>query len=213
MLRPTNPKRRTQHVARRSASAFLHAPRIAAKISRPLNTHVAIRWELLGYPREDASKAFERLRLGPFAQWSRYVPVGSQKPRNGQPTYAWVFEATGGLHVHWCVHVEAGQEMGFERMLRRWIKSALGLAELPTHTTVGVQKIPNMHGFKLYLMKGAEAWYAAACNIRRIENQGEVIGKRCGVSTNLSKSARINLEGPWRRGGHQDDPLRNGANS
>ncbi len=209
MLRSTNPRRRTSHVPRRPASAFIHAPRIAAKIGRPLNTQVVIRWAWLGCPDDEASKVFERLRLGPFAKWSRYIPARQKRSKNGAPTYSWVFEATNGLHVHWCVHIEPGREDDFARSVRRWVKTATMAADTPGDNLVGIKPIEDINKLKLYLLKGADPFYAERfCRIKKIESQGEVIGKRCGVSLNLSRSARVRIEGRWKRGGHSDDPLR-----
>lgn len=200
-VQPTSPRRRTHFINRRPGSAFLHAPRIAEKIGRPLNTHVVINWWRTPLAHNEISEAFAQLRRGSFANWSRYRSAASTTPRNGPPTFVWVFEAPNQEqpHSHWCLHLQPGQEQHFAKALRRWVKRVCKLPNLPETDIVDVCTIYDMDRFKLYLMKGTTDVYAKMCNIPRVEYQGEIIGKRCGVSANINRSARLRVEGAYKR--------------
>ena len=67
-------------------------------------------------------------------------PAASTTPRNGPPTFVWVFEAPNQEqpHSHWCLHLQPGQAQHFAKALRRWIKRVCKLPHLPDADVVDV---------------------------------------------------------------------------
>lgn len=184
--------RRTQHIARRPASALLHSNRIAEAIGRPINTEVIIRFWFSTLPAEIMSKTFETsIRGRRFAYWSRPIRNGHRVELNGPPTYVWVAE--GGPerpHIHWCLHLADGQRESFEKNLQRWVSSVPELAAVAFEELVTIRDVWDIHRYKLYLVKGMDPRFGKAWNVRRIAPQGEIVGKRSGVSKNLTRAAR-----------------------
>jgi len=182
----------THQISRRPASVILHSDRIAERIGRPLTTEVVIRFWLTDLPPEKMSKTFEtRIRGRRFAYWSRPIRLGHRVDENGPPTYVWVAE--GGRshpHIHWCLHLANGQRDSFERGLRKWIAAVPELAAVPFEELVTTRDVWDFTRYKLYLVKGIDPHYGRSWNVRRVEPQGEIVGKRCGTSKNLSRAAR-----------------------
>jgi len=99
----------THYINRKAGASLLHAPRTAKAIGRPLNVHVTVSLWKIGIAAHEAFDMFAKLRNQRFQRWSTYTPADSDKPRNGPPTHAWVFEAPEErLHLHWMVHIQSG---------------------------------------------------------------------------------------------------------
>jgi hypothetical protein len=155
-----------------------------------LNSFVTINWALT----ESGEDLFTELRNQRFCRWLR--------TRSGQmrtiikPTY--VFAREGG-HVHWLVHIPDGLLEEFLRLLPRWIASLQNKGKGPRKRAentepvgVGVvhyEPVYNSVGVRKYLLKGIHPAEAYRFGINA-EPQGEVAGRRTGVSRNLGRSAR-----------------------
>ncbi len=187
-----NEKRTTSYINRRPASVLLHSDRVAARIGRLPNIEVQISFWKTKLPSEAISKTFERsIRGRKFSYWSRPKQAGQRKDFNGPPTYAWVIEKGDTYpHVHWCVHIRPQCLPSFKRQLKKWIDAVPELAEVPFDELVSIRPLPNYSGYKMYICKGMDPAYGNAWNVRN-SSQGRVVGKRSGVSKNLSRAARL----------------------
>jgi len=191
-------RKSSHHIKRKAGASLLHAPRTAKAIGRPLNVHVTASLWQIGIEDHEAFEMFAKLRNQRFQRWSTYTPVGSEAPRNGAPTHAWVFEAPNeNLHLHWMVHIQSGNMADFRRLVRKWLCHAAGIEKLP-EGTVSISTVPNAEGLKLYLSKGLDPHFARLWNIRP-QSQGVVIGPRSGVSRNIGPSVRKPLKEAWKR--------------
>jgi hypothetical protein len=171
-------------IKRKAAASLLHSARTARALGRPLNTHVTLSLWHLGLSPENASGFFREVRERHFQRWSAYIPRGTMKPRNGDPTYTWVIEAPEGrAHVHWMLHLAAGQKRAFRSALLRWIRRRSGQTDIPD-SVVNIAPVRNAEGLKLYLAKGMDPHLARLWGITH-RDQGQVRGRRAGTSRNL----------------------------
>lgn len=126
---------------------------------------------------------------------------------SGKPTYQSVIEAPGGAHhVHWFVHVPDDLRVLFERKLPTWVRKTCGA--VTDDAALHVESITDM-GIARYCMKGVEPQHASRCYVRP-ENQGEVFGKRVGISRSLGPRARMQ-ERSTRSATGSPSPARSGA--
>lgn len=190
--------RAVQHyIKRKAATNLLHAPRTAAALGRPFNTHITINFWQLGCDETDIFEVFAKLRNERFQRWSSYRPNGSDTVRNGAPTFAWVIEADKGLHhVHWMVHITPEQALHFSGSLRKWLVNINDGHPIPDDA-IKIQKIDNAEGLKKYLAKGTEPHFARFCRIRPQET-GAVHGRKSGVSRNLGPAEWMPRKAAWK---------------
>jgi hypothetical protein len=109
------------------------------------------------------------------------------------PVYAITFEnpPPGSLmHANWMVHVPPGREAEFEKKLVMWATRVLG----PLGPgDLDIQPIDQRYTKRLakYVVKGTNPQYARHFFLEKmISDQGEVIGKRAGVSQAIGLRAR-----------------------
>jgi hypothetical protein len=173
--------RRTTYINRKPASNLWHAFTAAERIGLPFNTFVTL--NLTALPPDDVSQTFRRLLERHFAPWYR------RGTHSGPSTYAyaWVIEAAGGQRaVHWALHVPPARSTDFREQLTRWLQRLAGAEN--EDGSIHIQPITTW-GVRLYMLKGAQPWYAAFCQIKHVP-QGIVIGKRSGFSRSVGPEAR-----------------------
>jgi hypothetical protein len=114
------------------------------------------------------------------------------------PTHVFVRE---GNHVHWKVHIPKELIDEFINLVPRWVTS-LGNKGKPgprkrsektppaSDGVVNIRPVYNNVGLRKYLLKGVNPADAFRFGIRHVEPQGEVIGRRTGVSRSLGSGAR-----------------------
>ena len=184
----------THQIGRRSGSVILHSDRVAIALGRELNTEVIFRYWKTDLPRDDMSRFFrEDMRGRRFAYWSRPIKKRRRVERNGPPTDVWVAENKGHPHVHWCLHLRPECTASFREYLRKLWRSVPALAAVPFDELFRVREVYDYTKYKLYLSKGIDPRYGKAWNVRVLSDQGEVVGKRSGVSANLTRAARKHL--------------------
>ena len=179
--------RTSSFINRKQASNILKAQRFADEIGLPLVVYATVNFAHTGCRAGDVSKAFEKLRDNHFAPWLRRRP----RPRIAQidpPAYVWVIEnAAGQTHVHWQLHLPERLVAPFREVLPRWVEKVT--MEITATEACHVQRADRPRGATVYMMKGIDPRCAKAYRIRP-EAQGNVVGKRCGMSKSLGPTAR-----------------------
>lgn len=172
---------------------LMAAPGRAAAIGLPFNRFVTVHWEHLGVPDERAAWATGRL-LKLAGDWVR--------TRGGRLAWEWVRENGDrkGSHVHLLCHVPAGCEWG--PMQRGWLRritrqpyrargirtARIGGTARSYETAPAVYWL-NLETVVAYMLKGAGPIAADGLELARLEAGGRIIGKRAGLSQNLSGDA------------------------
>lgn len=148
----------------------------------------------LGYPLN----RFITIELSSALSWSAVRERASKwlQHRGLPAVWLWVLERsdTHGLHVHWLLHIPEGEQRNFDNHLRRQIRRSAGLRHLPMNT-IKRKPINALPGLLRYINKNCEA--ATSFGIKP-KVGGEVIGKRCGFSESLGRTARERFVGPVR---------------
>lgn len=141
----------------------------------PLNVFITIAFVHTAAGDAEANKTFARLRdcVGKsFARWG------------GEYSGLYVFEAKGGLHVHWAAHCPPSILPQFDQLLHRQLRPRSAAAILIRQRWRG-----ERDRLMRYLVKGTD-WVTA----RRVKawamRQGIVDFKRCGISQSIGKAAR-----------------------
>jgi hypothetical protein len=162
----------------------MSAAATAVEIGRPLNRHICIHWEAAGLCDQEAMAATTAF-LKYLREWLC-----------AQTAYLWVRENGDGKgsHVHILAHIPKGKSLK-GALSRRWVQRCT----LRTYRagTIFSRKIAgaderggalysqNLARVLAYVLKGAKPDVAAILGIRH-EHGGKVIGKRCGISRNIS---------------------------
>lgn len=185
-------------IKRKPVSNLYHAPRIAAAIGAPLNTHVTINFALTTCETEKASQVFERLRNRHFGPWVKRPPR-RLKRENDPCVYAWVLENPGDLNAHWALHLPEDRAAGFKELVEKWLM-AIGI-KINSEHAVRVDPAPTPVLLMYYLMKGVNPAYAPFYGIKHTSPQGPIVGKRSGVSRSLgpTRKALLRETGLYRR--------------
>ena len=173
---------------------LITAARYAAAAGLTLNRHVTIHWDKAGIPDGRAAWATGRL-LKLASDWTA--------KGGGTVAHLWCRENGGGKgsHVHILLHVAAGREPW--RMMRGWLgsitRAPYRAGTIETNRVGGTANawratpehyLHNLAATVAYIIKGASPAAAAALSLERIERGGTIIGKRCGTSQNIGRSAR-----------------------
>ncbi|MDC8754185.1 hypothetical protein OIK40_05945 [Erythrobacter sp. sf7] len=160
------------------------ATRRASAIGKPFTRLITVHWEAAGLTDADAMQATTAF-LKYWREWLR-----------GETAYIWTRENGDGKgsHLHILAHLPKGREISGRRSMR-WVERITGN---PYRRTViltekiggagqpdGALYTENLGAALAYVLKGAEPDAAAAIGIRH-EYGGRIIGKRCGMSRNLS---------------------------
>ena len=182
--------------ARNSASRISHsltpkqtrqiiaATHEAERHGKPFNRHITIHWEAAGVPDNKAMAATTAF-LKAMRDWT-----------GGKAAYLWVRENgdAKGSHVHILAHIAADKSWHGQRV-RRWIerisgqpyiKGAIFTRKIKGCDNPGSELYQaNLAAVLAYILKGANAETTMALGIAH-EPGGQVIGKRCGWSRNIS---------------------------
>lgn len=184
--------RLSRFITNKQATQFSAAIRFSKRLGCPLNQFVTLNLAHTACPRGLASLAVQDLIKNRFGRWLRYQEVKARKagqPSYGAPTYAWVIEAKGGLtHLHWCVHVDPRLQASFARVLPKWLARSAGAIEKPIGA-INITSVYGIGGLLKYCLKGLNHYHAGKRFVV-VEDQGEVWGKRVGLSKSLGQAAR-----------------------
>lgn len=174
------------------AGKLLEAKERALRIGLPFNRFTTVHWDAAGVG--DDLKATGRL-LKLIGDWLR--------SRGRQAAFAWVREdgPRKGAHVHILLHLPPDLVDAFNRRQRGWL-AACGArwrgGVLKTRSIGrtyrqalggGQDYLSNLAETVDYVLKGADHRTRERFGIRRCEDGGVVVGKRCGVSQNLGPAA------------------------
>lgn len=176
----------SKFVSGKSASNIHHAIRIAEATGEPLNRFITINFTEAGCAAENASEKMRWL-VSRYRDWARRPSrKGPHKPV--RPADVWVFEAGGGVvAVHWLLHIPKGRLADFETRLKVWIEQI----NVPFQATLS-KRAPTPRSLGKYLLKGTDPKFAAFYGAQH-EDQGEIIGKRCGYAQRLGPKAKRDL--------------------
>lgn len=181
----------TLHIGRRVTQSIFRAFDYADAIGTPLNFYVVV--HLNETDQACAATLFERIRHK-FRDWLNY----KGKTSGGDPltpSYIYAFEnpANESPHINWGVHVPPGLIGEFHAKLPGWIEKVQGPLG---HRTCRVLPIERQRAKRLakYIVKGTEAGFVDHFFLRDLTDahgpQGEVWGKRAGVSPSLGPAVR-----------------------
>jgi hypothetical protein len=196
--------RSSVHIGYKAAQTLYYAVgEQAERIGLPLTHLITLNFSMTSVPPENATNAFQRLRLSYFNKWATRPRL-----RAGAafvPTYAYIFEnerhgvpfnvmAPGephNVHVHWLAHIPARRLYDFTLRLQGWVDAVSG-ALCPTGST-DIRPIDNHKGLRRYGMKGVQEAWAGRFGVTH-EPQGLIIGRRSGTSANLGRKSRLDLD-------------------
>lgn len=169
------------------ASNMRVAMNAAEAMGLPLTHFVTINFTHTHGNREDGIAAFRELRNNRFAKWvTRARKKGGWTP--SQAAYVWVIENPDDItHVHWALHIPAGAEAEFERLMPKWLRAVTGGPFEPQ--ALDIRPVDDASRLALYFLKGAADSYTTYSKIINVP-QGTVDGRRCGVSHALNRAAR-----------------------
>ena len=175
---------------------ILAAAVFTAQQHRPLNRHTTIHFEAAGISEPVAAlRAYMKLAR----DWLRTQGAGF--------SYIWVRESGEhkGEHAHILMHVPSGLVAQFARRERGWrkligAKRAAGafrstpIGRSYRHAEVGIQYGESysdaLEGVIGYLVKGADQRAVELLKLDRVEDGGELWGKRTGMSETIGRTAR-----------------------
>lgn len=177
-----------------AAAQFAHHEQL------PLNRHTTIHFDVanISEPVLALGRMFKLM-----SDWLR--------TRGASFAYLWVREAgpQKGEHVHILMHVPPHLTAEFAHRERGWrsrvgARRALGafrsrpIGHSYRHAKKGLEfgETYSDHLRKItgYLIKGADGRSVKALELTRVEDGGELWGKRCGMSQNIGRSARLKIE-------------------
>jgi hypothetical protein len=172
------------------------AERHATKIGLPFTRMLTIHWEAAGVPLAGMARATGRF-TGLMAK---------ALARHGSGTaWLWTHESGDGKggHCHLLAHVPADLVPVLTALQRGWLRRIVGkpyrarvIHSKPIGGRLGLEAgNPELHAVNLeaalsYVLKGAKPEAASQFGLERLEPGGRVIGKRCGTSQNIGRTAR-----------------------
>lgn len=169
------------------ASNIRVAINAAEAMGLPLTHFVTINFTHTYCEPIEGVRAFRELRNNRFSKWvTRPRKKATWLP--SQAAHVWVVENPDDLtHVHWVVHIPAGAEAEFERLMPKWLRAVTGgpFAD----GALDIKPVHDPSRLALYMLKGAAEGYTTYANILSVP-QGKVDGRRCGVAHALNRTAR-----------------------
>jgi hypothetical protein len=179
-------RRLTRYLPHRAAANLSRAITFATERGTPLNHMVTLNYGLTHGTEEAMTRAFRRLLKSFFVKWFTRHRVMSDVLDRSAP-YVWVAEGRPGHHgIHWLVHIPPGMFADFDERLPRWLDRTVGPVLAPT--AIHVAPAFNPRGAGDYMLKGLAPGHARRFRVKH-SFQGDVYGKRCGVSENLGPTA------------------------
>lgn len=187
MTKNTGPRRRTQHINRRTTQSIFRAADHATTIGGPLNTYVVINFPETG--DETATRMFTDIRHK-FRDWLTYHARKDHAP-GLPPLYVFSFENPGAVpHVNWVIHVPPALRDEFKHKLLRWV-DRVHPTRRPFDVSAQAITSGTSKSVVKYIMKGTDPGYIDHFFLRRVyAPQGEIIGKRAGLSAALGPASR-----------------------
>lgn len=159
----------------------------AIAIGTPLNIYVVI--VLIDRATKSAAAVFADIRQR-YRNWLSYRL--KKAGREGEaPAYIYAIEnPNGNHHANWAVHIPPGLEQEFLAKLPRWIERAQGECR-PYDLKACPIKQSHAKRLAKYIVKGTDPAFVDHFFLTDLAApQGEVWGKRAGVSPSLGHSAR-----------------------
>lgn len=183
------PLRRSQFINRKHAQSIFRAFDFASALGLPFTVYVVL--NIRETASLSATTAFTHIRHK-YRDWLAYA----RRAADGhlcQPTYAYTLENKAGLiHVNWAVHVPPAWMAEFLEKLPRWSEKVHGKVEL---FDIDVQsiKLGTEKRLAKYFLKGTDPAFVDHFYLREVHApQGEIWGKRAGMSMNVGATARRN---------------------
>lgn len=197
----------SKSISRSAARNMHHASRFAGQIGgnghrkypapnvtldKPLNLFVTINWGLMGA----STDLFRILRNERYCRWLR--TRSKQHNKQFKPTYIAVIEKGD---VHWNLHMPEELYKDFCELLPKWVasvmnkhngrqKRSMNMEPVPDHI-VDIQYTRNSVAVRKYMLKGINPADAVRFGIRKLEDQGPIMGRRTCVSRTLGTAARL----------------------
>ncbi|GGZ21591.1 hypothetical protein GCM10011273_02910 [Asticcacaulis endophyticus] len=201
-------KRGARGGARNSASRVSHALSVsqvtnliaasefAETIGLPFNRMITVHWQGAGIPLLGMAKAT-----------GRFIDLLTRALARHAFKTAWLWvhengDRKGG-HAHILMYVPAQMVSIIGKLQKRWLRTITDspyqcgvICSRPIGGRLGLEiGNPALHALNLetalgYVLKGADAAAVKSHNLTRVEPGGLIIGKRCGVSQNISPKAR-----------------------
>ena len=157
---------------------------------------ITIHWQAAGVALADMVKAT-----------GRFLDLLTKALARHDSKTAWLWTLENGDrkggHCHLLVHVPAALVSLLTRLQKGWLRRITGKAyrsrvfhSKPIGGRRGLETgNPELHAVNLadafgYVLKGADAKAAEKFALTRLEPGGRIIGKRCGISQNISAKAR-----------------------
>lgn len=179
----TSYKRATKYLTQKQVERIFEASERAYKNGAPLNRFFTIHYDdyaAIKNPQRFVLSLLERTR-----KWLKYrgLPVA----------YIYVIENGNikGLHTHILLHIPANYQRAYKRALKRWLpfewtRERINVKSVKYPTYGNISPLDSSYGVLRYMCKGIKP----NVNIRGIKpsDQGEVFGKRWGVSRNLNNN-------------------------
>ena len=189
--------RRSSALRRHEAQNIVAAAYFAAQHGVALNRHTTIHFDVAGITNYVVAIGRLMKLAGDWLRTEGY-----------QFAYVWVRESgeNKGEHVHILWHVPPQLASSFARREIGWRKRIGATRKLGAfrsrpvghsyrHAQQGLQ-YGKLYGDHLttvvgYLLKGSDRQAVDDLGLTRIENGGELLGKRCGTSENIGLRARM----------------------
>ena len=203
MLNCRQEKRLTAHINRRVTQSVFRAFDYATAIGTPLNLYAVI--NLHETVAASATTIFEIVRHK-YRDWLNYR--SKRRPEGvAPPMYVYAMENPSGDHPHvnWAIHVPEGLRSEFEAKLPRWIARAQGHCG---HSDCVIQPIKQDTHKTLakYIVKGTDPNFIGHFYLENVHAaQGQIWGKRAGVSPSLGATVRKVVNFKPRRRQPQED--------
>ena len=192
--------RETTALSVRHVSNLIAASRHARSIGMPFTRMLSIHWQAAGVAPNDVAAAT-----------GRFLDIMTKAlARHGSATtWLWVQEngEGKGAHIHILAYVPAELVRIMVRLQIGWLRRITGNpyqsrvirsdpiggrrgGRLGIEFTNPAHHAANLGNALAYVLKGAGRDAAAAFGLSRFNDGGRCIGKRCGVSQNISAKAR-----------------------
>jgi hypothetical protein len=178
--------RRTTHISHRVTQSGFRAFDYAIATDRPLNKFIVI--HLRDDTEQCAGASFSKV-LHKFRDWLAYQ---SKRLRmKVSPIYVFTLEnPNGSVHVNWALHVPKSLHSEFEKKIMGWVTKVQ--KEIGPYT-VKVKDIDQSYAKRLakYIFKGTDPRYVVHFHLYDLHApQGEVWGRRAGISQAIGRKAR-----------------------
>lgn len=185
-------------IGRKAAQTLYYIDQHAARIGRPINTHITINFACTGCDPRKAVKAFAKIRQNHFAKWTQRLPLRYRHEATG--AYAFENYRDGivymtmepgdphNVHVHWAIHLPPGCLLKFEEKLLKWVARCCN--GIVASNAVMITERPAAV-LRSYLLDGCDPRWAQMYRATA-EPQGLIVGgRRSGSTENLARKQRI----------------------